>query len=181
MAGRTFWRFGCSPCWKNGDQKNCASATGAQPTAEQGWAAAQLALAELRRQVDADAVALLASDDLAHHQRLITVMLVVAAAASLGIWLGERAAALVDRPIRLLGSHLARVSRGDFGQRVPEAGPIELSRLASAVNRMTEDLDRLYASERAGPARGSVQGGHGGPLRAWLRNTTVFGGSRLCQ
>ncbi len=106
----------------------------------------------LRGQVDADADGLLQGDDLAHHQRLIVLMLVIAFTGVLGLWVGRRTMALVAGPVGELRAHLLRVARGDFSCRVAVRPPEELGVLAREVNRMTADLDRLYAAERAGRA-----------------------------
>jgi diguanylate cyclase (GGDEF)-like protein len=117
----------------------------------------QLTAAELRaalnglmRQFEADAVKLLETDDVAHHERLFLVMGVVALASALGLWLGQRSVDAIAEPIRGLGAHLARVAQGDFANRVAAGGPRELQQLADDVNRMTADLERLYDVERTG-------------------------------
>ena len=111
-------------------------------------AAAYQALTTLREDIDDDQLELIGSDDVAHHQRLIFVMLMVGLACAAGITITNRTVSAIDLPIRRLGSHLARVARGEFANRVAGGGPVELERLGAAVNAMTADLDRLYAAER---------------------------------
>jgi diguanylate cyclase (GGDEF)-like protein len=110
--------------------------------------AAASALNALEEKLDTDTLDLVDTDDAVHHARLFLVMLVVAVAAGLGLWAGQRSVLAITGPIGELGAHLARVARGDFAGRVRAGGPRELHRLADDVNRMTADLDRLYAVER---------------------------------
>ncbi len=105
-------------------------------------------LAALDQQLDDDAVAMIDSDDAVHHARLFAMMLVVALGSGIGLWIGHRSVASITTPIHALAAHLARVARGEFTQRVRPTGPKELRHLAEDVNRMTIDLDRLYAVER---------------------------------
>jgi diguanylate cyclase (GGDEF)-like protein len=110
--------------------------------------AAALALSALAQKLDADILDVVDTDDALHHTRLFLVMIVVALGAGIGLWVGQRSVGAITEPIRELGAHLARVARGDFAGRVLAAGPQELHQLADDVNRMTADLDRLYAVER---------------------------------
>src|SRR3954468_24095842 len=77
-------------------------------------------------------------------------MLMLGFAVTVGLWLGHWTVATVDIPIRLLIAHMSRVSRGDFSRRAPSGGPTELQRLATSIDSMTDDLDRLYSVERSG-------------------------------
>jgi diguanylate cyclase (GGDEF)-like protein len=104
----------------------------------------------LLHQFEDDAVSLLDTDDVAHHQRLFLVLAVVGLASALGLWAGQRSVDSIAEPIRGLGAHLARVAQGDFTNRVPAGGPGELQQLADDVNGMTADLARLYQLERTG-------------------------------
>jgi len=109
---------------------------------------ASRALAVLDAELDKDAVEMLDTDDVAHHQRLFLVLMAVALLAGIGLWVGRRSVASISDPIHELGAHLARVASGDFGGRVRPSGPRELERLAEDMNGMTADLERLYAVER---------------------------------
>jgi diguanylate cyclase (GGDEF)-like protein len=110
--------------------------------------AASQALVSLDRKLADDGRAVVDTDDAAHHARLFLIMIVVGLAAGLGLWFGQRSVSSIIGPIRALAEHLAHVAQGQFGERVPPSGPQELHRLAEDVNRMTADLDRLYAVER---------------------------------
>jgi diguanylate cyclase (GGDEF)-like protein len=110
--------------------------------------AASQALVALDRKVADDGRAVIDTDDAAHHARLFLMMIVVGLASGLGLWLGQRSVGTIIGPIRALAGHVAQVARGQFGERVHPSGPQELHRLAEDVNRMTADLDRLYAVER---------------------------------
>ena len=106
------------------------------------------ALGMLRTTIDSDTLALLDSDDLAHHQRLFVVLIAVGVAGALGLWLGERTRATVLEPVTELGAHVEQVARGQFDGRVRGRGPAEMRDLATAVNHMTAELERLSAVER---------------------------------
>jgi diguanylate cyclase (GGDEF)-like protein len=62
--------------------------------------------------------------------------------------MARRAIAEITNPLQQLGRHLLLVAAGDFTGRVAAGGASEMADLASAVNRMTGDLERLYAVER---------------------------------
>jgi HAMP domain-containing protein len=53
------------------------------------------------------------------------------------------------RPLVSLTEFAGRMSRGDWSYRVPEEGDDEVSTLATALNRMAEDLSSLYQSLEA--------------------------------
>ncbi len=120
----------------------------ADPSDPHGLFEASTALAALDQRLDDDAVALIDGDDAVHHARLFVVMIAVGLCAALGLWLGQRSVASILAPIHALAAHLSRVARGEFAQRVLPSGPQELRHLAEDVNRMTIDLERLYAVER---------------------------------
>jgi diguanylate cyclase (GGDEF)-like protein len=106
------------------------------------------ALSALRSDVDADTLALLDTNDVAHHQRLFLVLIAVGIASSLGLWVSGRTTSTVTQPIRELGSHLMRVAQGQFDGRVDPHGPREMRELGLAVNHMTAELERLSEVER---------------------------------
>jgi diguanylate cyclase (GGDEF)-like protein len=120
----------------------------AQPGDPEAADKVRSALSALRSAVDADTLALLDTNDVAHHQRLFLVMIAVGIAASLGLWVSGRTTSTVTQPIRELGSHLLRVAQGQFDGRVDPRGPRELRELGAAVNHMTAELERLSDMER---------------------------------
>ena len=121
---------------------------GANPSNRDAYDAARTALDAATARLESDVAVDLDTDDVAHHERLFVVMLVVALSAGLGLWTGKRTVATIIGPLRELGAHALRVARGDFSARVKERDPVEVRELAGAVNEMTSDLDRLYAEER---------------------------------
>jgi diguanylate cyclase (GGDEF)-like protein len=120
----------------------------AQPGDPEAADKVRSALSALRSDVDADTVALLDTNDVAHHQRLFLVMIAVGIASSLGLWVSGRTTSTVTQPIRELGSHLMRVAQGQFDGRVEPHGPREMRELGGAVNHMTAELERLSDVER---------------------------------
>lgn len=124
-------------------------ATDADPIA---LTAAVTTLGKLQRAVETDVTEVLAGSDLSHHERLISVMGMVAVVAGLVLWTGERVIQTIGGPLAVLGAQVHRVARGDFSRRISGRGPDELRRLGDSVNQMTADLARLYAVEREGRA-----------------------------
>jgi two-component system NtrC family sensor kinase len=51
----------------------------------------------------------------------------------------------VVNPLRRIEAAVSRIAGGDFAARVPEGGDREFARLAERFNRMTEELQTLYA------------------------------------
>jgi diguanylate cyclase (GGDEF)-like protein len=127
---------------------DAAAAYHADPRAPLTRHAATAALIALEQQIDADMMALVDTDDAVHHAWLFLVMIVAGLGAGFGMWMGQASVAAISGPIGQLGAHLARVAGGDFSGRVRPRGPRELHSLADDMNRMTADLDRLYAVER---------------------------------
>jgi signal transduction histidine kinase len=69
---------------------------------------------------------------------------VAAGAVALALLLGFLLAWLVVSPIRRIGSRLAGIAAGDFSARVDLPNRDELGELAANVNRMNDELRRLY-------------------------------------
>ena len=111
-------------------------------------AAVHSRLLELQTRIDRDTLAVLDVNDLAHHQQLFVVLIMVGVAGALGLILTDRTVALVAEPIHELGVHLREVAEGKFDGRVRSRGPAEIRGLATAVNHMTSELQRLSALER---------------------------------
>jgi HAMP domain-containing protein len=53
------------------------------------------------------------------------------------------------KPLGLLAEFADRISRGEWGHRVPEGSDDEIGALATSFNRMADDLRGLYASLEA--------------------------------
>ena len=85
----------------------------ARPDDPKSLAAARDALDALHHRVDADSGELLAVDDLAHHQRLMLVMLVVGLAGAIAIHLSHRTVMAIDIPIS--GTPLRAAARNSTG------------------------------------------------------------------
>jgi diguanylate cyclase (GGDEF)-like protein len=120
----------------------------ARPQNSSAQLSVRVALTTLQTTVDNDTLALLDTNDLAHHQQLFVVLFAVGIAGALGLWQTGRTVSAVTEPIHELRVRLRRVAEGDFSGRAPLRGPAEIRDLASAVNHMTEELERLSSLER---------------------------------
>jgi signal transduction histidine kinase len=74
---------------------------------------------------------------------------VAGGAVALALLLGFLLAWLVVGPIRRIGSRLAGIAAGDFSERVDLPNRDELGELAANVNRMNDELRRLYSELEA--------------------------------
>ncbi len=55
----------------------------------------------------------------------------------------------IYRPVEVLGAAVRRISDGDLSQRVPESGDDEIGALSRSFNKMTADLQMIYAGIEA--------------------------------
>ena len=78
------------------------------------------------------------------------VVLVAVAAASSTVAVGGAlfVTRSISRPLRELRASTARLASGDFGARVGEKGPAELSEVGAAFNEMTARLEELFDARR---------------------------------
>ncbi|MGE3912895.1 MAG: hypothetical protein AB7K36_26290, partial [Chloroflexota bacterium] len=107
------------------------------------------ALTLLRRQINDETQALLVGSDRAYDRRLSALVLAVGFAGAIGLWFFHRSMACISQPLRSAVAHLVRVSHGDHAVAAPADGPAEFQRLATTVDRIAADLDRLTTVERA--------------------------------
>jgi two-component system sensor histidine kinase UhpB len=73
-------------------------------------------------------------------REFIGVMLVLSGSAAIGLVLVYVVISAAFRPLRLLAAQFARVGAGDYGGRVVEEGPSELTSLQRGFNRMAAEL-----------------------------------------
>jgi signal transduction histidine kinase len=75
-------------------------------------------------------------------RRLLVLVAVVAFALALGLGYGLSMALM--RPVRAMDRRFAEIAAGDFGRRIDVANRDELGALAADLNRMSDELGRLY-------------------------------------
>jgi len=80
------------------------------------------------------------------HRRMWTLGAVVSAAVLLAGWWLSRS---MTRPVAMLARRATALGAGDFSTRVPAEGPSETRALATAFNRMVDDLQRSTVSREA--------------------------------
>jgi signal transduction histidine kinase len=78
-----------------------------------------------------------------------TVIALSTASIVLALILGYAISSSIVAPIRLIETRLQRIAAGDFGQRVEIANRDELGALAADLNRMDQQLSRLYGQIEA--------------------------------
>ena len=123
--------------------------------------ATRSALQVLRRDLDAALVAFGAADDLRSRHDLRMLMLVIGMAGAVGLGFRYWTVAVIDTPLRQAITHLSRVARGDYSRPAPNSGPPEFQALATTVDAIAADLNRLKAIERdalTAAEKKSVQG-----------------------
>lgn len=54
----------------------------------------------------------------------------------------------IVRPLQVLSKSAQHVAKGEFGEEVPETGPVEIQQVASAFNRMTGEVLATQQSQR---------------------------------
>jgi len=86
-------------------------------------------------------------DDMSHGE-LLAMMLLVLLATGIAFPLGYVFSQVVVRPVNEVGRGLERVGSGDFSTKVRVENRDELGELAEHVNKMSAELDRLYAELR---------------------------------
>ncbi len=113
-------------------------------------AAAQQAELAFTQRLSAEATRLHNQTDLQHHASLIALMLLVAISATVGLVLGQAAATSITRPLGALALHVARIGHGDFERGPALQNRDEVGDLATRLDAMTIELERLYRAEREG-------------------------------
>ena len=100
--------------------------------------------AELAAANDRETDELIAQNARAYSSQLDLFIAVAAAAVALALLLGFVLSRSVIGPIRRIDAQLAAIASGDFSGHVHVTNRDELGALAANVNRMSDELDRLY-------------------------------------
>lgn len=109
---------------------------------------AEVSLAKLGNELNAEMVQWVADLDGASHNELYVVMFLVLFATGIAFPLGYVFSQVVVRPVNEVDRGLDRVGSGDFSTQVRVENQDELGELAEHVNKMSAELDRLYAELR---------------------------------
>jgi signal transduction histidine kinase len=99
---------------------------------------------ELVNLAAAEVVEGIAASQRAYQASRITVVALGLAAVALALLLGYAISWSIVGPVTEIEGHLKDIAAGDFSQRVAVANRDELGTLAGGVNRMTDELGRLY-------------------------------------
>ena len=110
--------------------------------------AADASLSALIKTLNTEMVQWVADLDGASHNELYVVMFLVLFATGIAFPLGYVFSQVVVRPVNEVDRGLDRVGSGDFSTQVQVENRDELGELAEHVNKMTTELDRLYAELR---------------------------------
>jgi signal transduction histidine kinase/HAMP domain-containing protein len=103
---------------------------------------------ELTNDLNVDLTRWMADTDDTSHGELLAIMLLVLLATGIAFPLGYVFSQVVVRPVTEVSRGLARVGSGDFSTKVRVENRDEFGELAEYVNKMSAELDRLYAELR---------------------------------
>jgi len=101
-------------------------------------------LERLTNQAEADMVAGIEASTRAYETARWIVIAFALGSIALALGLGYAISWSLIRPVKEIEAKLNRVATGDFTQRVEVANRDEMGALAADVNRMSEELGRLY-------------------------------------
>ena len=87
---------------------------------------------------------LIVANQASFDQSRLTFIVVAALSIALAFVVGFALSGSVVRPIKRMESRLASIASGDFGGHVDVANRDELGALAANINRMNDELGRLY-------------------------------------
>jgi signal transduction histidine kinase len=104
---------------------------------------------ELVNKAESDMVASVEASHAAYAGSRRAVMAFAAASVVLALALGYTISASIVHPVRQMEAHTREIAAGDFGRRVEVSNRDELGVLAADLNRMSEELGRLYAQLEA--------------------------------
>lgn len=104
---------------------------------------------ELVNKAEADLVSGIVIADRAYARSRLTVIVSAVVSIVLSVALGYAISWSLITPIRQMESRLSRIAGGDFSSRLDVPNRDELGSLARNVNRMSEELGRLYAQVEA--------------------------------
>jgi signal transduction histidine kinase/DNA-binding response OmpR family regulator len=114
--------------------------TQAQPLADQ----LERLTNELVNKAEADMVTTIAQNSDAYGTSRWTVIGLAVGSIALALVLGYAIASSLSGSVRRMDTHLRKVASGDFSHRVQVPNRDELGALAANLNRMSEELGRLY-------------------------------------
>jgi len=100
---------------------------------------------ELVNKAEADLVGGIELANRAYSRSRLTVMVCAAISVALALVLGYTISWSLIAPIRQMEARLSRIAAGEFSDRVDIPNRDELGSLAHNLNRMSEELGRLYA------------------------------------
>ena len=99
---------------------------------------------ELVNKAESDMVASVEASHAAYAESRRTVMVIAAASIVLALTLGYTISASIVHPVRQMEARTREIAAGDFGPQVDVPNRDELGTLATDLNRMSEELGRLY-------------------------------------
>jgi signal transduction histidine kinase/DNA-binding response OmpR family regulator len=99
---------------------------------------------ELVNKAEADMVTTIAQNSDAYGASRSIVIGLAAGSIALALVLGYAIASSLSRSVRRMDAHLQKVASGDFSHRVQVPNRDELGALAANLNRMSDELGRLY-------------------------------------
>ena len=104
---------------------------------------------ELVNKAESDMVASVEASHAAYASSRRAVMAFAAASVVLALALGYTISASIVHPVRQMEARTREIAAGDFGRRVEVSNRDELGALAADLNRMSDELGRLYAELEA--------------------------------
>jgi signal transduction histidine kinase len=104
---------------------------------------------ELVNRADADMLELIDDSEAASRASRRAVIALSAVSVALALVLGHAISESLVDPIRRIEARLQGIAAGDFGSRLEVANRDELGALAANLNRMSEQLSRLYGQIEA--------------------------------
>jgi signal transduction histidine kinase len=99
---------------------------------------------ELVNKAEVEMVASIEASAAAYRQSQYAVVAFALASILLALLLGYAISGSLIAPVRQMGRRLDEIATGDFSKRVEVANRDELGALAANVNRMSDELGRLY-------------------------------------
>ncbi len=108
---------------------------------------------ELVNKAEADLVGGIETANQAYSRSRMTVIVCALISGVLALALGYTIAWTLLGPIRAMEKRMSEIAKGDFSQRVAIPNRDELGALAEGLNRMSEQLGRLYAQVDAARER----------------------------
>ena len=104
---------------------------------------------QLVRKAEAETLDSIEASHAAYQRSLLAIAGFGAASIALAIVLGLALSFSIVRPVRAMESRVARIAQGEFSQHVTVENRDELGTLASGLNRMSDELGRMYDEVQA--------------------------------